>query len=170
MNGFLYPGCTIFNARPKIGKSWLMLQAGIGVACGSTIAGRLYVNQPGRGSCTSRLEESEARTTRRIQQAHAPESDFLKDITFIYRKDIEAAASGGIIQIEEYLKTHPGIRLVVIDTLLAFQRIERKKTNDLLLSDYNMITAVAGDGREVRCRHRHRGSQPQGRQAMPSTF
>jgi len=27
----------------------------------------------------------------------------------------------------------------VIDTLLAFQRIERRKTNDLLLSDYNMI-------------------------------
>jgi AAA domain/Primase C terminal 1 (PriCT-1) len=135
--GFLYPGCTIFNARPKIGKSWLMLQAAIGVTSGSTIAGRMYVRQPGRVLYLA-LEETEARTTRRMKKL-TPQNDFLKDITFIYRKDIEAAASGGVIQIEEYLKTHPGIRLVVIDTLLAFQRIERKKTNDLLLSDYNMI-------------------------------
>lgn len=137
VEGFLYPGCSIFHARPKIGKSWLMLQAGIGVVAGSTIAGRLRVVQPGRVLYVA-LEESEARTTRRMRKLTAP-SDFLKDITFIYRKDIEAATNGGIVQIEEFLKTHPGVRLVVIDTLLAFQRIERKKTNDLLLADYNMI-------------------------------
>jgi hypothetical protein len=137
VEGFLYPGCTIFNARPKIGKSWLMLQAAIGVVCGATIAGRLYVRQPGKVLYLA-LEEAEARTTRRMRKL-TPPSDFLRDITFIYRKDIEAAANGGIHQIEEYLKTHAGVRLVVIDTLLAFQRIERKKTADLLLSDYNMI-------------------------------
>jgi DNA-binding NarL/FixJ family response regulator len=137
VEGFLYPGCTIFNARPKIGKSWLMLQAAIGVACGSTIAGRLYTKQPGKVLYLA-LEEAEARTTRRMKKL-TPQNDFLRDITFIYRKDIEAASMGGVVQIEEYLKTHPGIRLVVIDTLLAFQRIERKKSNDLLLSDYNMI-------------------------------
>jgi hypothetical protein len=135
--GFLYPGCTIFNARPKIGKSWLMLQAAIGVTSGSNIAGRLYVRQPGKVLYLA-LEETEARTTRRMKKL-TPPNDFLRDITFIYRKDIEAAGNGGVLQIEEYLKTHPGIRLVVIDTLLAFQRIERKKTNDLLLSDYNQI-------------------------------
>jgi hypothetical protein len=66
-------------------------------------------------------------------------NDYLREIIFIYRKDIEPAANGGVFQLEEYLKSHEGTRLVVIDTLLAFQRIERKKTNDLLLSDYNMI-------------------------------
>jgi hypothetical protein len=137
VEGFLYPGCTIFNARPKIGKSWLMLQAAIGVACGSTIAGRLHVREPAKVLYLA-LEEAEARTTRRMKKL-TRQNDFLRDITFIYRRDIEAAATGGIIQIDEYLKTHPGVKLVVIDTLLAFQRIERKKTNDLLLSDYNMI-------------------------------
>ena len=141
VDGFIYPGCTIFNARPKIGKSWLMLQAGIGVVTGSIIAGRLRVNEPGKVLYIA-LEETEARTTRRMRKL-TPPNDFLKDITFIYRKDIEAAASGGILQIEEYLRTHPGVRLVVIDTFLAFQRVERKKTNDLLLSDYNMIQPLA---------------------------
>ena len=147
VDGFLYPGCTIFNARPKIGKSWLMLQSAIWLACGSAIAGRLRVCQPGKVLYLA-LEETEARTTRRMKKLTAP-SDYLRDITFIYRKDIEAAALGGILQIDEYLKTHPGIRLVVIDTLLAFQRIERKKTNDLLLSDYNMIQPL----QELAARH-----------------
>jgi Bifunctional DNA primase/polymerase, N-terminal/AAA domain/Primase C terminal 1 (PriCT-1) len=133
VDGFIYPGCTIFNARPKIGKSWLMLQTAIGVVTGSIIAGRLRVTEPGKVLYIA-LEETEARTTRRMKKL-TPPSDFLKDITFIYRRDIEAAASGGIAQIEEYLKTHPGTRLVVIDTFLAFQRVERKRTNDLLLSD-----------------------------------
>jgi RecA-family ATPase len=140
VEGFLYPGCTIFCARPKVGKSWLMLQAAIGVAGESKIAGELKVCQSGRVLYLA-LEESEARTTRRIRKL-TPLTDSLRDITFIYRKDIEPAANGGVFQLEQYLKSHEGIRLVVIDTLLAFQRIERKKSNDLLLSDYNMISPL----------------------------
>src|SRR5262249_6861983 len=110
VEGFLYPGCTIFCGRPKSGKSWLMLQTALGVAGESAIAGRLYVRQPGKVLYLA-LEEREARTNRRMRQL-TPRSDFLRDITFIYRKDIEPAANGGIFQIEEYLKSHPGIRLV----------------------------------------------------------
>jgi hypothetical protein len=161
VKGFLYPGLTLFNARPKIGKSWLMLQSAIGVACEATVAGSLRVCRPGKVLYLA-LEDSEARTTRRMRKLTPPD-DSLCNVTFIYRKDIEPAANGGIVQIEQYLKSHEGTRLVVIDTLLAFQRIERKKTNDLLLSDYN--PALTRDRGEVRRRHRGRGSQPQdGRQ------
>jgi hypothetical protein len=137
IEGMLYPGCTIFCGPPKSGKSWLMLQAALAVAGETALAGRLHVCHPGKGLYLA-LEESEARTTRRMRKL-TPQSDCLGEITFVYRKDIRAAADGGIYQIEEYLKTHAGVRLVVIDTYLAFQRVERKRTNDLLLADYNSI-------------------------------
>jgi hypothetical protein len=92
------------------------------------------------------LEETEDRTTRRMrklkghpQDKNVPISEFFRDISFAYRQQIEPAASGGIMQIDHHLKTYPSTRLVVIDTLLAFQRFERKQTHDLLLSDYNQI-------------------------------
>lgn len=149
VDGFLYPGLTLFCGRPKSGKSWLMLQAALGVAEGAPIAGRLKVCQPGQVLYIA-LEESKVRTTRRMHKL-TPPTDFLRDITFIYRNEIEPAATGGILQIQQYLSVHPSVRLVVIDTLLAFQRIERKSTSDLLLSDYNMIQPIQELAAKYNC-------------------
>lgn len=149
VDGFLWPGLSLVCGRPKSGKSWLMLQAAIGVAEGEPIAGRLKVCQPG-GVLYLALEESEARTTRRMRKL-TPPTVYLQNIVFIYRKQIEPAAMGGILQIENYLNAHPGIRLVVIDTLLAFQRIERKSTADLLLSDYNQIQPIQELAAKFNC-------------------
>lgn len=140
VDGFLYPGLSLFSGRPKSGKSWLMLQTALGVAEGTVIAGRLKVCQPGPVLYLA-LEESKARTTRRLRKL-TPSSDFLRDITFIYRDEIQPSDEGGILQLQAYLSSHPHIRLVVIDTLLSFKRIERKSSSDLLLSDYNMIQPI----------------------------
>ena len=138
IEGFLYPGLTLFCGRPKGGKSWLMLQTALAVASGSTLAGRLRVCQPGQVLYLA-LEETEDRTTRRMRKLQPQPGDFLRDISFAYRGEIEPAFSGGIMQVDGHLRTHPATRLVVIDTLLAFQRVERGKSADLLLSDYNQI-------------------------------
>ena len=72
VEGFIYPGCTIFNARPKIGKSWLMLQAAYRRGQRIHHRGPSARLPAGEGSCTSRLEETEARTTRRMRKLTPP--------------------------------------------------------------------------------------------------
>jgi DNA-binding NarL/FixJ family response regulator len=84
------------------------------------------------------LEETPARTTRRLRKLK-PQPNFLCDITFVYADEMQPALSGGIDQIAEYLEKHPATRLVVIDTLLAFQQRERKASTDIVQSDYNLI-------------------------------
>jgi RecA-family ATPase len=149
VEGFLYPGATIFNGRPKQGKSWLMLQTALGVAGETTIASALKVRQPGRVLYLA-LEETAARTTRRMRKL-TPPTDYLADIAFIYADQVEAASMGGITQIDQYLKTHTDIRLVVIDTLLAFQKLERKPSGDIVQSDYNLIKPLQDIAAHYEC-------------------
>lgn len=149
VEGLIYCGAAILSGRPKQGKSWLTLALAIGVASGTPIGGQLAVQQPGRVLYLA-LEESPNRTTRRMRKLTGL-SEYLRDITFVYRDEIEAATNGGLIQLEEYLKTHPGIRLVVIDTLLAFFRLERHSSRDLLMSDYNQIQPLVELATKYEC-------------------
>jgi hypothetical protein len=51
VEGILYEGLTLFAGKPKMGKTWLMLDLALAVALGGTALGGRPVLQG--GSCTS---------------------------------------------------------------------------------------------------------------------
>jgi AAA domain/Winged helix-turn-helix DNA-binding len=141
----LYPGLTIFVARPKAGKSWLALQIAVAIASGAALGGSLRVNRTGRVLYLA-LEESQARTAPRLRKLTAG-GDYLGKVDFVY--SVEALMSGGARQIDSFLADHP-CALVVIDTYFAIAKRAGRKDMDILQGDYNTINAL----REIAERHR----------------
>ncbi len=145
IDNLLFPGLTIFVARPKVGKSWWALQIAIAIATNTMLGGTLRVRKPGRVLYVA-LEESQRRTAPRLRKLTAC-SDFLEDIEFVY--EIDPLMAGGAAQIDSYLTERP-CALVVIDTFYAFSKQSERKNVDLLQADYNQINTL----REVCEKHK----------------
>lgn len=140
----LFPGLTIFVARPKVGKSWLALQIAVALTKSTLLAGCLRVRKTGKVLYLA-LEESQARTAPRLRKLTGP-SDFLEDIHFCYAA--QPLQAGGVEQIDAFLQQTP-CTLVVIDTFFAFAKAAGRRDVDLLQDDYNKINSL----RELCQRH-----------------
>ena len=131
IDGLLYNGLTIFAGRPKIGKSYWTLQLALAVCNGSPFLGCREVLRPG-GVLYAALEESQARTSRRMKQFQRTESPFLQNIQILY--DLLPMMKGGITQLDEAIAKHRP-NLLIIDTFLAFVGVGAAQ-RDVLRSDY----------------------------------
>ena len=114
--GLLTVGLTLCVAKPKIGKSWLALQLCIALAAGGKALGAIDVEQC---ECLYlALEDTERRLQQRLRKilGEAPCPPGLYLDTQWPRMD-----AGGRTALLAYLKEHPAVRLVVIDTLERFR-------------------------------------------------
>ncbi len=105
-------GLTLLAGKPKLGKSWLALAMALAVASGSVALGTYPVTQ-GEVLYLA-LEDNERRLQSRAQQLLASMSSVPNSISFELRWP--RLDQGGLLHLEEYLQTHPDVRLVVIDT------------------------------------------------------
>ena len=64
--GFIAEGCTLLAGRPKLGKSWLMLDVGLAVAAGRYCLGDARCEQG--DVLYLALEDNERRLQRRIDK------------------------------------------------------------------------------------------------------
>ena len=120
--GLIGEGLTLINGAPKIGKSWLVLNLAIAAASGGAFLGELPATQT--GTLYLALEDTERRLKNRLQKLKAPDTDHLK---------ITTAWRDGYMGLENYLKAHEEIGLVIIDTLARFANIED-------MNDYTITT------------------------------
>ncbi len=127
-------GLAILAGRPKAGKSWLALNIALAVAGGRLILGVFDTEQA--GTLYLALEDNERRLQQRMksilsaERASAPEG--LHFMTTFARFD-----DGGFDDLETFLRTHPDVRLVIIDTL---QRLRgRRKSQDTYAGDYDEL-------------------------------
>lgn len=109
IGGLLAPGLYILGGAPKVGKSWLALQLCLAVCEGKTFLGHatkqaevLYLA----------LEDGPQRLHARAMQLTdtAPQGLYLCDMASQVGCGLER-------QIQVFLKEHPAVKLVVIDTL-----------------------------------------------------
>jgi hypothetical protein len=133
--GLLPEGSTLAAARPKIGKSWMMLALSVAVAEGGIFLGMYKCEQGEVLYCA--LEDNERRLKDRLRLLlngrPAPENlHFLLNLPRIGDGFVEA--------LREYLEAHPNIRLVVIDTLSKIKPV-KGKDESVYESDYK-----AGEG------------------------
>lgn len=129
-------GLTILGGKPKIGKSWLVLDIGIQVARGGMLLGQ-PITESGKVLYLA-LEDGERRLKDRIakllDRQPSPSNLLLADAGVGWQK----LDRGGLDQLEASLRCHPDTKLVIIDTL---QRIKPsgKRHQNAYENDYNAI-------------------------------
>jgi AAA domain len=105
-------GLTLLAGKPKLGKSWLALSVALAVAAGSVALGTYPVTQ-GEVLYLA-LEDNERRLQSRAKQLLVSMSSVPNTIAFeLHWPRLD---QGGLMYLEQYLRTHPHMRLVVVDT------------------------------------------------------
>jgi DNA-binding transcriptional ArsR family regulator len=136
IEGLIWDGLTMIVAKPKAGKSWLMLQCAVDIAGGPAVSG---VTALDHGPVLyGAFEEPEARTMVRLRKL-APAGDWAENLHFVY--DLLPLMGGGA----EQLKTLVGQlrpRMVVLDTLTALIKGGGKRESDVFRSQYAEVSVV----------------------------
>ncbi len=112
VKGILYEGVTLFAGKPKMGKTWLMLALALAGALGGTALG----NRPvllGEVLYLA-LEDNKRRLQARIEKLLAGQE---APAGLHFALDWPRLDEGGLEALDEFLGDHPGIKLVIGDTL-----------------------------------------------------
>jgi hypothetical protein len=105
-------GLTLLAGKPKLGKSWLALSLALSIAAGGVALGTHPV---ARGDVLYlALEENARRLQARARQLLTSMTKVPNGLDFAL--EWPRLAEGGLSCLENYLKTHPDTRLLVIDT------------------------------------------------------
>jgi hypothetical protein len=114
----LAEGCTLLAGRPKLGKSWLMLDIGLAVAAGRICLGETQCEQG--DVLYLALEDNERRLRRRIDKILGTFGVEWPD-AFQYATEWPRANEGGVEEIRDWLVSAKNPRLVVVDVLMMFR-------------------------------------------------
>ena len=136
--GMIPSGLSILGGGPKIGKSIMALQLGIGVAIGGYVFGKIQVQQG--DVLYLALEDNERRLQERIENSNAiDENNDISRLTLAYT--VPRQHEGGLEFIEWWLREHPEARLVIIDTLQKFRKQLSNKAN-VYAEDYDVLSEI----------------------------
>jgi AAA domain len=137
-------GLAILAGRPKIGKSWMVLDLAISVATGQKALGGTHVTQGDVLYCA--LEDNPRRLQRRITKLLSPfGQEWPERLTLATRW--RRLDQGGVEDIEAWCDSVPNPRLVLLDTL-AGVRPMRNGNDTLYDGDYKALRDVHGFANE----------------------
>jgi hypothetical protein len=138
--GYIAEGCTLLAGRPKLGKSWLVLESGLAVALGGDCLGGIACEQG--DVLYLALEDNRRRLQRRIDKVLGA---FTRDWpeAFEYATEWPRANEGGLAKIREWIVSKPNPRLVIVDVLAMFKPV-RGSSESLYEADYAAIKGLQG--------------------------
>jgi hypothetical protein len=115
-------GLTVLAGKPKLGKSWLVLDLAVAVAQGGWTLGDRHCQA---GSVLyGALEDSERRLKSRMEKV-CHKAAWPAGLHFA--TEISALTNGGLDEIEGWIDANPDARLVIVDT---FAKVRPGKTRD----------------------------------------
>ena len=135
--GFIVEGCTLLAGRPKLGKSWLVLDMALAVA-----DNRFTLNQ----QCVEgdvlylALEDNQRRLKGRIDKILGPLAERWP-ARLQLATECPRSNEGGVDAIREWANSVPSPRLVVVDVLAMFKPTRGDKET-LYEADYRAIKAL----------------------------
>ncbi|GEM_PF-747023 len=134
--GLIPEGVTLLAGKPKIGKSYAVMNIGLALACGGKALGRVDVEK--RGVLYLCLEDQQRRLQNRIGALFCGDNwpaNFHLSITW------PRIDQGGIPLLQKWLEDHSDVKLVIVDTLakVKSRKITNKQMYDL---DYQCIEAL----------------------------
>jgi hypothetical protein len=122
--GLLPVGMTVMGGKPKIGKSWMMLEWGLAVSLGRNVLGTYCSNQ---APCLYlALEDNERRLQDRLRQI-APAG--LDPTLFYIHTRWKKQDQNGLDDLKRWLDRHPGTVMVLIDTWKRFRPVGKGRWN-----------------------------------------
>jgi hypothetical protein len=145
VSSYIAEGLTLLAGRPKLGKSWLSLEMGLGVAEGGTCLGGIPCE---RGDVLYlALEDNERRLQKRIDKLFGPVSEWPKG--FHYATEWPRANEGGLEEIRAWILSVTKPRLIIVDVLAMFRPAGSGKDN-MYESDYHAIKGLQKLASEYR--------------------
>jgi DNA-binding transcriptional ArsR family regulator len=134
--GIVPEGVALLAGKPKLGKSWLALGLCVAVASGGAAFGTVQVEKG--AALYLALEDNERRLQFRLTKllAGAEVADGLH-----YSIECPRLDGGGVKAIEDWLRSRPDARLVVIDTLAKIRPRQRRGANTYQ-EDYEALEAL----------------------------
>jgi AAA domain len=135
--GYIAEGCTILAGRPKLGKSWLMLDIGLAVAAGRYCLGDTKCEQG--DVLYLALEDNERRLQSRMTKILGYANEWPE--RFNYVTEWPRADAGGLDEIRKWIVAAEDPRLVVVDILAMF-RSPRRKEQQPYECDYAAIQGL----------------------------
>ena len=143
----LTEGLTLLAGKPKVGKSWLVLDLALICSLGTASSGRQvlgrYPVEP-IGVFYLSLEDNAGRLRKRVEKLRG--SGDVPD-TFRYALRWKSLSVGGLQDLEICLMQAPETRLVIIDTLASVRKGMSSNTN-AYQEEYNLMAqlqALAND-------------------------
>jgi hypothetical protein len=141
--GLIVEGLTLIAGKPKIGKSWLLLHAGLAVSRGGFTLGDIHCIEGDVLYCA--LEDNERRLQSRLRVLLGSQPGPKR---LHYLTELPRLGDGGHEVIADWIKCAMHPRLVAIDTL-AMVREPKKRDESNYEADYNAVVTL----RELANRH-----------------
>jgi AAA domain len=131
-------GLTILAGKPKLGKSWLALSVALSIAAGGVALGAQPV---AKGDVLYlALEDNARRLQSRARRLLESMTETPSNLEFAL--DWPRLGEGGLAYLEEYLKAHPDLRLVVIDTWARIAPPSGERRCSQYEGDYESLTPL----------------------------
>ncbi len=131
-------GLTLLAGKPKLGKSWLALSVALSIAVGGVALGAQRV---AKGDVLYlALEDNTRRLQSRARRLLASMTETPSNMDFAL--DWPRLGEGGLACLEEYLKVHPNLRLVVIDTWARVAPPSGERRCSQYEGDYESLTPL----------------------------
>lgn len=134
---YIAEGCTLLAGRPKLGKSWLVLEMGLAVATGDICLGGIECEQG--DVLYLALEDNERRLQKRIDKVLGPLHEWPD--SFRYETEWPRANEGGLDEIRDWIRGTRNPRLVIVDVLAMFRPTSGSRDN-LYEADYHAIKGL----------------------------
>lgn len=132
--GYLAEGATLLAGKPKLGKSWLVLDWCISVSLGGFAMGSVKCEQG--DVLYAALEDNNRRLKRRMEQV-IPDGDLWPE-RLTLTTTMKRVDDGGLAWIKAWARSSQNPRLVVIDTL-AKVKPPAKRNDNPYESDYRAV-------------------------------
>lgn len=133
VDNLLYSGTYLFVGAPKIGKSFFMAQLAYTVATGLI----LWEYEVHQGTVLYlALEDDYARLQRRLSRMFGVE----ETDNLYFATQAKSVVGGLDEQLEEFVKAHPTVRLIIIDTLQKVREVSGECYS--YASDYEIVTRL----------------------------
>ncbi|MBQ0819479.1 AAA family ATPase [Microvirga sp. HBU67558] len=134
---YIAEGCTLLAGRPKLGKSWLVLEMGLAVAMGEVCLGRIKCEHG--DVLYLALEDNERRLRKRIDKVLGPLNEWPEG--FQYATEWPRANEGGLDAIRDWITSAQNPRLIIVDVLAMFKPARGDREN-MYEADYHAIKGL----------------------------
>ena len=138
--GYVAEGCTILAGKPKVGKSWLVLDMAIAVATRGSVLGSEPCS-PGRVLYLA-LEDNPRRIQDRLNKIHVDEegNPLPMPENLHLATECPRAHEGGLEKIRAWLERYPDAKLLIIDVLAKFRSQPKGRSPQIYDNDFSAIS------------------------------